>query len=1249
VLVLLLVTALCAVAGGAWLIGTESGARFAVGMAEERLPGALRIERVEGTLAGRLRLKGVDWDLGPDLRIAAERLRVNWKPTALLSGTWKLGSAHVDALRVDAAPGEEAEGEAPPVGWEERVAQVGRWPIDVRSLVVSPIEVRWAGEPYRVERVELSAVSEMGRIAIRRLVAEHARGRIEVTGAIGPGARAPIDLDVSWRIQPPEVPELAGAGTLRGGFQRLALDQTLDAPAALQVHGAIDAPLDAPSADLRAELPAVELSRLWPRLPPWRTSARLELTANVEGHVALSGEADVLDSPWGPATVRLAGHRLSEEAWRVEQLIVHRGDDGPRARASGTALLPTGGLPLFRGEIHWRRFGWPLAAGEGEPVVPPSSGHARVRASTGGLMARIRQASWIDGEWSGDAALTWEPRLAGRFRLDASGVAPGGLRPELSGELGGTFAGRGTLDEEGWRAAIDVERVRGRFEGKPLEGSGRLASDGTSLVAEQVEIDWGGASLRATGRVAEQWDLEASLSVPELSSWVTTASGRVELNGRLAGERSRPRLELSGQARSVAYAGYEVSGVGLQAAADAAAGTGDATLRAEGVSGASISGSDATLVLQLQGNLDDHRLTLDAEDAAREVTLALAGGFAPEPQGWLERLRGRWIGGLEALQVTDADLGNWSLKQEAALTLSRQELELARACLTSNASSVCLEGGWRAANQSWSARLAIRDVHANELASLWPAGISARATARLTASAAGAGGEVERISVDGEISPGTLSWELGTGLTRIEHDGANVSMRLDRSGGRGRVQVRLGEFGGLRGELQLAAPPEGAGALHDIYQRRLDAMAGFEVETIRPLGPLLEPVQNLDGRVSGELGLEGSPSELRPSGGFTLDRGQVGVAPLGVTLEGVAFRARSKDGVGVDLEGSARAGEGTVEFDGEARLFGENAPWLNIRLRGERMTLVDRPEARVIANPDLTVEIDPELISVEGEVKIPQATFDLDKLPQQTAVRSEDVVVVKGERVAAPADAGDARRLQARIEVVLGDDVDVTGKGLTADLTGSLEVEQDQGRELPTGEGEIRLVNGTYKAYGRKLELRRGELRFLGGPIDDPSLDVIAAREARDGTVAGVRITGRASEPDVQLWSNPEMPDEEALSYLLFGKPMEGGVAKSDQGLWDRAAGSLGVGLGSALVKRIGKPLGFDQARIDPGDSLQGAALVLGKYLSPRLYVAYGVGLFEPVNSFRLRYILSDHWTLEAESGEGASADLLYVIERPKD
>ena len=55
---------------------------------------------------------------------------------------------------------------------------------------------------------------------------------------------------------------------------------------------------------------------------------------------------------------------------------------------------------------------------------------------------------------------------------------------------------------------------------------------------------------------------------------------------------------------------------------------------------------------------------------------------------------------------------------------------------------------------------------------------------------------------------------------------------------------------------------------------------------------------------------------------------------------------------------------------------------------------------------------------------------------------------------------------------------------------------------------------------------------------------------------------------------------------------------------------------------------------------------MLGTYLSPRLYLAYGVGLFEAANTLRLRYLLSSKWTLEATTGVGTSTDLLYTIER---
>jgi len=56
--------------------------------------------------------------------------------------------------------------------------------------------------------------------------------------------------------------------------------------------------------------------------------------------------------------------------------------------------------------------------------------------------------------------------------------------------------------------------------------------------------------------------------------------------------------------------------------------------------------------------------------------------------------------------------------------------------------------------------------------------------------------------------------------------------------------------------------------------------------------------------------------------------------------------------------------------------------------------------------------------------------------------------------------------------------------------------------------------------------------------------------------------------------------------------------------------------------------------------------LVLGRYLSPKLYVSYGVGLIEAVNTINLRYQLSDKWQLTGESGQYQGADILYTIER---
>lgn len=168
---------------------------------------------------------------------------------------------------------------------------------------------------------------------------------------------------------------------------------------------------------------------------------------------------------------------------------------------------------------------------------------------------------------------------------------------------------------------------------------------------------------------------------------------------------------------------------------------------------------------------------------------------------------------------------------------------------------------------------------------------------------------------------------------------------------------------------------------------------------------------------------------------------------------------------------------------------------------------------------------------------------------------------------------------------------------------------------------------------------------FAGGPIDNPGFDVRAIRRARDSTVVGLAIRGTLREPEVTIFSEPPMLQSDAFAYLLIGRPLAEASASEGSRL-TRAARSLGLRGGNLLAQRIGARFGLDDFRIEAEDSWEGASFLAGKYLSPRLYVAYSLGLFQSTGLLRVRYLLSSKWTLQAETGDGTATDIFYRIER---
>jgi translocation and assembly module TamB len=249
---------------------------------------------------------------------------------------------------------------------------------------------------------------------------------------------------------------------------------------------------------------------------------------------------------------------------------------------------------------------------------------------------------------------------------------------------------------------------------------------------------------------------------------------------------------------------------------------------------------------------------------------------------------------------------------------------------------------------------------------------------------------------------------------------------------------------------------------------------------------------------------------------------------------------------------------------------------------------------------------------------------------------SEDVVIV-GDTVAArepPVPFG------ADITVTLGEDVFFSGFGLTANLRGELSIAQDPGED-PRGRGELRLVNGIYRALGQELRIDPGRLLFSGS-LDDPGVEARAFVRATDGTEAGFRIGGTVQNLDVTTYSVPPKSDSDVMAYILFGRPMSQ-TSGSEGNEASNAAAILGANM---LAMSLAPSLGLDEARIETGSSQNKAQFVVGKYLSPRLFLGYGVGIYEPISTLRVRYLLSAKWSIEAITGDQQSTDLLYRIER---
>jgi hypothetical protein len=206
------------------------------------------------------------------------------------------------------------------------------------------------------------------------------------------------------------------------------------------------------------------------------------------------------------------------------------------------------------------------------------------------------------------------------------------------------------------------------------------------------------------------------------------------------------------------------------------------------------------------------------------------------------------------------------------------------------------------------------------------------------------------------------------------------------------------------------------------------------------------------------------------------------------------------------------------------------------------------------------------------------------------------------------------------------------GEGLEIELRGALQITQKDG--LPVITGDLNAQRGTFLFLGRVFELERGIITFYGTKEINPSLDISLFASIESNKI-WVNLTGDLVEPRLSLKSDPEMPDGDIMATVLFGKPLN--ELNDGQGnmLKDRV-GDVLIAMGAArLQQQVAGQYGIDLVSIRSGrGNDQENALVVGKYLTPKLLVSYEQGLKEKSTSYIvMEYLLRRNVRVETLYG----------------
>ena len=819
---------------------------------------------------------------------------------------------------------------------------------------------------------------------------------------------------------------------------------------------------------------------------------------------------------------------------------------------------------------------------------------------------------WTDG-------VTWEAGV----QLDSFDPSEVGSFPE--GSVNGSFATKGRIDGADILVETEIETLAGVLGGYELKGGGNLVYRDQILTIANLNITNGNNRFYATGTVADSFDLNFVFNGAELERILPQLSGTLDVNGVLYGPRSEPEAQFTLKGAELGYLDYFAGTVEAEIDLAPTEMLGKGIVR---VANLDLAGVQADEVgLKAEGTISSHQLY---GELVLEQTRLQA-----EVSGSLEERD--WQGDITKFELGDSRFGTWTQQGSSHLRARPGEALLERLCLSAGENQLCAQANWEK-TAGWS--VAIDDLKL-ALSSLNDWGLFGQKIAGT-------------ISADFQVSGVGSSIASGTGTVTIPELevvlGPNpyyeqfiwydtrVSLYIQDDDLTTSFQTRFVDDSRLSGTVLLEDGLALSGELTDLpLQGAIEA----DIKDLDILGTVTSDFLLPEGTLYANMDLIGTLGSPGIRGDVLLQEGELRIPMLGVQISGVAGTVGFMD-LQLELDLTGDSGSGQIRAAGLFD-FSQESWQAGLTLSGTDTNLLNRRMITLTADPDLELKLGSAGGSLVGRVEVSEALIEVEKIDRSTS-ESSDVVFVDELSESSPWP------FRYDLDVVLRDQVQVVGHGLTGRLEGQLKVASNA-NNITVGRGRLDIVDGSFAIYGSPLTIERGRLSFNGGPVDNPGLDIRASKrvdEAGFGTTGikvGVNVTGDAADFEMELFAIPSMEDADILAYILLDQPLSGD--QRNAGVISAAAEAIGLGKGTRLLTDVSSRLSVDDIRVEGRMESEDTSLVVGKNLSEQLSVSYDYNLFKNAGSFRVRYQFGKGFSVESRNSlESNAVELLYSLER---